>query len=235
MLLKGSDVSQILVDYEITTRGISKAAALTNLNKTQVYISDSLVEDQLNVKIGLTGPEFNKLWTKVDLVITLPKNLACDVTFSSMNGKLNISSIFGSKLFVEIANGGVKLSNVHFEDVDVSITNGEIEASISSKKLDFELINGRLSLEILDDVSGEYYIDLVNGDVVIECNADEEKGFEFKVNTIHGTIDIGFEEFEFIKWEDGKKVEARTKGYSLRDVKIKVLADVINGSVEIRP
>jgi len=234
VLLKGSDVSQILIDYEIITRGISKAA-VANLNKTQLYVSDSLVDGQLSVKIRLTGPELNKLWSKVKLAITLPRDLPCDLTFSSMNGRLNISSIFGSRLSAEITNGEVRLSKAGFEEVDVSITNGEIDASISSNELDFELINGKISLEILNDVPGEYCVNVVNGDVVIKCNADEGKGFEFKVETMHGSIDMGFEEFEFIKWEDGKKVEARTKGYSLTGLRIRILVDVINGSVEIRP
>ena len=128
VVLKGYEGSQILTQYEITTRGFTKKDALNKLNKTEVYVSDRVVEDLLNVKIGVSGPEINKVWTKVDLVVSIPSDLTCKITYSTLNGKLQVFNLSGSKLSAEIDNGKMELSNIYFDDVDASLTNGEIKA-----------------------------------------------------------------------------------------------------------
>gem|GEM_PF-3161801 len=235
VVLKGYEGSQILIQYEITTRGFTKKDALNKLNKTEVYVSDSVVEDLLNVKIGVSGPEINKVWTKVDLAVSIPSDLTCEITYSTLNGKLQVFNLSGSKLSAEIANGKMELSNIYFDEVDAGLTNGEIKASVSSKDLELEVINGETFLEVIGNTAGRYSIDVVNGNVVIKCNVDEEKGFEFDISTMHGTVEMGLEDFDFIKWDDRKGIRAKTQGYSLAQSKIEVLIDVVNGSIDVRP
>jgi len=235
VVLKGSDTSQIVIQYEITTRGLTTAAAFKNLNKTQLHVTDSKVGDVLKVKISVSGPDLNRVWSKVDLLVYIPSTLSCEITHSTLNGKLEISGISGAELSAEIANGRVEFTDAYFEKVDVSVTNGEIRGSISSQDLEYEIINGEVYLEIIDNESGKYSIDVINGDVTIDCNLGSNKGFDFDISTIHGTIDMGIEDFDLIRSEDKKSLEAKTEGYSLAQVKIKVLVDVVNGSIDIRP
>jgi DUF4097 and DUF4098 domain-containing protein YvlB len=235
LVLSSSDDEKIMVQYEITTRGLTKAVALSNLNKTRIYVSDSVKGDLLNVKIGASAPELNKVWIKVDLVVSIPSNLELELRHSTLNGRLEVIDLSGSGLFVDIANGRIELSNVYFEEVDISLTNGEIKALISSQDLNFEVINGKVVLEILNNVSGKYSVDVINGDMVVECNISEETGFYFDLSTMHGTIDMDLEDFDFIKWEDRKGVKAETSGYSFAPIQIEVFVDIVNGSIDVKP
>ena len=235
VVLKSFEEPQIMIQYEIKATGFTTAAAIRNLNKTDLYVSDSVVGDTLKVKIGISSPDLNEIWTKVDLVVSIPSTLVCEIKHSALNGKLEISDISGSKLSVEIANGRVELTDVNFDEAYMSLTNGEIRASIASEDLELEVINGRVNLGILGNESGAYSIDVINGDVIVECNAAMEKGFSFDISTMHGSIDMGFEDFDFIKWEDRKRLKAETEGYSVARTKIKVSVDVVNGSIDVNP
>jgi DUF4097 and DUF4098 domain-containing protein YvlB len=139
--------------------------------------------------------------SKVNYEISIPANI--ELKLSSTNGKIRLEEL-NNDVNADLTNGSIKMENV-FGNLRVDITNGSINAKIDSTKgINFETVNGSITLEVGENFNGNFRTETVNGKVTkrnVSFKETEESKREFKgvlgdgkpdvkLQTVNGSIKI---------------------------------------------
>jgi len=101
-----------------------------------------------------------------------------------------------------------------------------------SYDLELEAVNGKIDSEV-GNASGRYKITTVNGDVVVKLHFFNDIGYHVKASTFLGNVDIDGPDFLFVL-KDRKQQEAWTEDFELMETKVHIIAETVNGDIEVR-
>jgi len=156
---------------------------------SEIKISESIEKDK-----GVFKFDIGKS-TTVNFDIYVPAGIS--VKIDGTNGKLEIEGV-GNDISADITNGNVKIVKA-YGNLKFDLTNGNLNANVDSTKgIDFETVNGNITLNIGKDFSGVFKAKTVNGKIVRK-NLNFDKSNEFVES------DESVESDEFIDSNEWKK------------------------------
>lgn len=156
---------------------------------SEIKISEAIEKDK-----GVFKFDIGKS-TTVNYDIYIPEGIS--VKIDGTNGKLEIEEV-GNDISADMTNGNVKIVKAH-GNLKFDLTNGNLNANVDSTKgIDFETINGNITLTIGKDFSGVFKAKTVNGKIV-------RKNLNFDKSVESAVKDESADPDEFIDPNDRKK------------------------------
>ncbi len=177
-------------------------------------------------------PSTNWFGISTDIEVYLPKNMSYDLELETVNGLIELDGINGSFASLENVNGDIFIEDVNFSNISAETVNGIIQASLTSNEAKLKTVNGKIDLEV-GNASGRYKITTVNGGVIVKLHFFNGVGYHVKASTSMGNVDIDRPDFLFEK-KDRKQQEAWTEDFEVMETKVHVVAETVNGDIEVR-
>jgi hypothetical protein len=160
--IHGDPASDLVrVSAELTVRSESEADAEQFLDRVWIDVSQPGGE----VVVRTIQPSQTDGRSVVaDYELSVPADL--DVVVSNVNGEVGVWSVDGA-VRVDVVNGAVTSVGIS-DDLDVTLVNGKIDASVTvppSGFVDLSVVNGDVSLDIPASTSAMLEADVANGTI----------------------------------------------------------------------
>ncbi|MCX6161062.1 MAG: hypothetical protein NTV87_06975 [Ignavibacteriae bacterium] len=124
---------------------------------SEIKISESIEKDNRTFKF-----EIGKS-TTVNFDIYVPAGIS--VNIDGTNSKLEIEGV-SNDISADMTNGNVIIANA-YGNLKFELTNGNLKADVDSAKgIDFETVNGNITLNIGKDFSGVFKAETLNGKII---------------------------------------------------------------------
>jgi hypothetical protein len=201
---RNSSDSSVLVIAEITSY-LTKKELSENVNSLDLLIDSSSSEIRISTKTSISERNFfnfgNRKNNSINYTVYLPPKIEAEL--SMVNGRFEASNV-SNDLKGGTVNGNISLDKTSGL-LKLETVNGKITAVLDSTKgLNFETVNGSVSLKLSTIFSGKFDLDWVNGSVKYDDfnfqNVYKEKrsfkanlgnsDSEIKVSTVNGSIKI---------------------------------------------
>lgn len=210
----------------------SEKGAEKMLNSTSIKLDKEKSKSEIGLNLMVDVPSTNWFGISTDIEVYLPKNMSYDLELETANGLIELDRINGSFVSLENVNGDIFIEDVNFSDICAETVNGRIQASLTSNEAKLKTVNGKIDLET-GNASGRYKITTVNGGVIVKLHFFNDVGYHVKASTSMGNVDIDGPDFLF-ELKDRKQQEAWTEDFELMETRIHVIAETVNGDIEVR-
>jgi len=244
------DKPEYKVDLLIRARGYTEEEGEENLKALKVNFSEEVVGGQKRLSLGFEYPHPRNTCC-VEVAVALPRGVLAELDLKTSNGRIELAEVMGSDLYLRTSNGKVILDNVTAEKIEgmtsngkihlnavhagslsMQTSNGRIEGELKSHDAYLRTSNGKISLDLPCEESGEYQMRTSNGSITLHVPDDASTGYDLDLRTTRNRIDVGIPDLEYHK--SGKHhVEARTRGFEDKEKQIKIRADTSMGKIRV--
>lgn len=194
-------------------------------------------------EVYLPAVRFNKI--KLETTngkIYVEDSLSQEFESATKNAPIDLMGVNTGKLNVDTKNAKVTLSYIIAKDVNVDTKNSMIEVkNIKTAKMDAETANARIYIENVQ--APENVADIVlklktsNGDIKVNMNDMDSKGYRIKAQTSNGGINLLVPELTYHNASKqglgGSFVEAESSGYNNSPRRVQIDAETSNGMIEV--
>ncbi len=132
---------------------------------------------------------FNFRFSRVELIVTIPRKFDRDILVKSSSGDFNFNSIDADNLNIKLSSGDITGEDIQLKKGSFNTSSGDIEIKrITSEISEFRLSSGSLSLS---EFEGEINGRLSSGNVSLEI---ERLNNDIDLSLSSGNADIRFNE-----------------------------------------
>jgi len=239
--------SKILIKAKIRSsqQNAEEVLLFTNENNT---VSLKLTKpDTFNLSVAyevyVPAVKFNKLslGTK-NAKIYVEDTLSEEFVSITKNGAIDLTGVNSNKIDVNTKNAKVVINYLIGRDININTVNAMIDMkNLKAGKLGASTINGKILLDNLQAYDNTAEVELLlktkNADIKANMNDTEDKGYKVKARTSNGGINLLIPNLLYrnAPKADGssKEAEAETENYSTALQKINIIAETMNGYIEI--
>lgn len=259
--VEGADINiegingSILVKKHQENKIIVKTRTRSPQNNPDEFLTYSDNNGSVTIKI-------NKIANiSVSHEVFLPALLFNSIKFETSNGKIYVedseSRIFecitknapidlmgvnSEKISVNTKNAKVQVGYVTGKDIEINTNNSVIDIkNIKTENIKALTVNGRIFVENTLNYKDSNEINLKlktsNGDIKVNMNDMDRRGYKVKGETTNGRINLLIPELIYYNVNKqgvgGSFVEAESTGYNNYTDKVNITAETINGYIEI--
>lgn len=158
------------------------------------------------------------------------------------NGHIDLMGVNSDRVWVDTKNGKIQISYLIGKNVEVNTSNSLIDIkNIKAQSLKAVTTNGRIFVENAQNYEGiseiNMYLTTRNGDIKINMNDMDGKGYRIKGKTTNGGINLLIPDivYENISKQlaGGNFIEAESRNYNECPEKVYINAETFNGYIEI--
>ncbi|TYQ14684.1 UNVERIFIED_CONTAM: DUF4097 and DUF4098 domain-containing protein YvlB [Acetivibrio alkalicellulosi] len=201
-------IGNISVSHEVFLPTIKVKSIKLVTKNGKIYVEDSLADTfeaiTSNSNIDLMGVTCNKL------------------NVSTKNGKIQFGYIIGSDINIDANNSVIDIKHIKTENINVVTRNGKV------------------LVENIHHCDNSSTIDLklktANAGIKVNMNDMDMKGYKVKAHTTNGEINLLIPDMTYRNVSKQMKnnfIEAQSNDYDNHDKKVNIIAETINGYIEI--
>jgi len=216
----------------IRAKGISDADAQRNLDSLELDLDESTVLGKRRLVLRHNIAPTRTTYYSISVEVKVPADAVIDLNLDSSNGGFTLTDMDCGRIELSTSNGGVTFNDVNGDTVLVDTSNGGIRGELDATDVNVDTSNGGIKLTIPSTRSGRYILDTSNGVINLDLSASAEVGYDLKLSTSNGGLSVSLPDMVYSLNRDKRK-EARTEGFSGKDVKITIDASTSNGGMDI--
>ena len=216
----------------IRAKGTSDANAQKNLEALELDLDESTVLGKRKLVLRHNIAPTRSTYYSISVEVKLPADAVIDLSLDSSNGGFTLTDMDCGKIELSTSNGGVTFDDVMGDTVRVDTSNGGVRGTLDATDVNVDTSNGGIKLTLLSTRSGRYILDTSNGVINIDLSASAEVGYDLKLSTSNGGLSVNLPDMVYSLNRDTRK-EARTEGFSGKDVKITIDASTSNGGMDV--
>ena len=224
------------IDLTLKARGANDREAQANLEKLTVDFSESMDQsggmNLQDLNLVLRAPEGKWYLYNVEILVTLPVDKVHILDIKTTNGKIDLPGLTAETIILSSTNGEIKFDDIIANTIMADTTNGRILGMMDAVNAIIDTTNGEIDLNLPCTQSGEYTMDTTNGKIELQLPKTGDIGYDLDLDTSMSRIDVDLPDLDYTT-NEGKRVIAKTSGYTSKAVQIKILADTTNGNIEI--
>lgn len=226
----------------------------TNADEVLVFINDNnnvslklAKPDTFNLSVSyevyVPAVKFNKLILETkNSKIYVEDTLSEEFTSITKNGTIDLTGVNSNKIAVDTKNAKVVINYLIGRDISINTMNAMIDMkNLKIEKLGASTINGKILLENMQAYDNTPEVELVlktkNADIKANMNDTEDKGYKVKARTTNGGINLLIPNLLYRnapkKDGFGKEAEAETENYSNALQRVNIIAETLNGYIEV--
>jgi hypothetical protein len=226
------DRSEYSIELLIKAKGTTTSQAEKNLEDFVIDFDESVVqgEGRLVLGYGIPATAYNKYSVQVEAF--LPADAVIDLELESSNGAMSLKDIVGGEIRLDTSNGAFAFDNVYAESINAETSNGAISGDFEAPDAFISTSNGAIDLTLPCTVTGEYILRTSNGQVDLSVSSSSDVGYDLDASTSNGAVSIGLPNLEYSVNQRTSK-EARTVGFSSKEIQITLDVSTSNGSMDI--
>lgn len=245
----------ILVKKHLENKIIIKTRTKSPQNNPDEFLTFTNDNGSISIKINKTSN------ISVSHEVFLPPVLFNNIKLETTNGKIYVedseSKVFecitknapidlmgvkSEKVSVNTKNAKVQIGYITGKDIDINANNSVIDIkNIKAENINAITVNGKIFVENTlnyDDSSDiNIFLNTSNGDIKVNMNDMDRRGYKVKAKTTIGKINLLIPELIFFNAnkEDasGSFIEAESNGYNNYSSKVNITAETVNGYIEI--
>ncbi|HEX2926296.1 MAG TPA: DUF4097 family beta strand repeat-containing protein [Ruminiclostridium sp.] len=165
-----------------------------------------------------------------------------EITATTKNAHIELMGVNSDKVSVNTKNGRIQLNYIIGNKIDINTSNAVIDIKhIKAKEVSAVTINGRITIENAQNIDMEndmdMYLKTSNGGIKVNMNDMDSRVYKVKAHASNGSINLLIPEIMYHnvnrKGTGGSFVEAESKNYDSGLNKVNIVAETMNGHVEI--
>ncbi|EGD47326.1 hypothetical protein Cpap_1909 [Ruminiclostridium papyrosolvens DSM 2782] len=174
--------------------------------------------------------------------IYIEDSISEEITAVTKNAHIELMGVNSDNISVNTKNGRIQLNYIIGETIDINTSNAVIDIKhIKAKSVNAVTKNGRISIENAQNVDGEtdmdMYLKTSNGGIKVNMNDMDSRVYKVKAHATNGTINLLVPEILYHnvnrQGTGGSFIEAESKNYESGLCKVNIIAETMNGQVEI--
>jgi hypothetical protein len=226
------DRNEYSFELLIKAKGTTTSQAERNLEDFVIDFDESVVQGRGRLVLGYGIPmtDYNKY--SVQVVAFLPADAVIDLELDSSNGAMTLTDVVGGEIQLDTSNGAFAFDNVYAESINAETSNGAISGDFESLDTFISTSNGAIDLTLPCTVTGEYILRTSNGQVDVSVSSSSDVGYDIDASTSNGAVSIGLPNLDYSVNQRTSK-EARTVGFSGKEIQITLDVSTSNGSLDI--
>ncbi len=245
--VKKHQENKILIKAKIRNSQTDTAEVLVFSNENNTVSLKLAKPDTFNLSVAyevyVPLVKFNKLVLETkNSKIYVEDTLSEEFISITKNGAIDLTGVNSNKIAVETKNAKVAINYLIGRDINISTKNAAIDMkNVKAEKLGAYTINGKILLENLQAYDTASEINLIlktrNADIKTNMNDTDDRGYKVKAHTTNGGINLLIPNLLYRnapKAEgSGKDVEAETGNYSSAAHRVNIIAETLNGYIEV--
>lgn len=238
---------RILIKAKIRTPQANAEEVLVFTNENNTVSLKLAKPDTFNLSVSyevfVPAVKFNKLILETkNSKINVEDTLSEEFVSITRNGAIDLMGVNSSKVSVDTKNAKVTINYLIGKDISINTVNAMIDMkNLKTEKLGAYTSNGKILLENLQAYDNTNEIELIlktkNSDIKANMNDTENKGYRVKTRTTNGGINLLIPNLLYREAPkaDGssRQAEAETENYSTTPQKVNIIAETLNGYVEV--
>jgi DUF4097 and DUF4098 domain-containing protein YvlB len=168
----------------------------------------------------------------IGVEVFLPADASINLILVSSNGGIILSDIEGESVNLRTSNGALELNNVYAEEIDGETSNGALLGIFEAPETSLITSNGVINLDLPCSVSGNYRLLTSNARIDIRVPSGTEVGYDLDLSTSNGNVVIDLPNLDYSTDQRTRK-EARTEDFASKSVKITIDADTSNSNIDV--
>jgi hypothetical protein len=216
----------------IRAKGTSDDDAQRNLETLVLDLDESTVLGKRKLVLRHNISPMRTNYYSISVEVRLPADAVIDLNLDSSNGGFTLTDMDCGRIELSTSNGGVTFNDVTGDTVLVDTSNGGVRGDLDATDVNVDTSNGGIKLTLPSTRSGRYVLDTSNGVINLDLSASSEVGYDLKLSTSNGGLSVSLPDMVYSLNRDTRK-EAKTEGFSGKDVKITIDAGTSNGGMDI--
>jgi len=239
----------------------NKIVIKTRTRSPQNNPDDFLIFDNSggNVSLKLNKDKFSNI--SVSHEVFLPAVRFNNIRFETINGKIYVedskSNVFecttknapidlmgvsSEKISLNTKNAKIQIGYVIGKNIEINTNNSVIDIkNIKAENIKAFTVNGRINVENAlsyeNSSQTNLFLKTSNGDIKVNMNDMDNRGYKVKAETTNGKISLLIPELIYYniskQGAGGSFIEAESNGYSNFPEKVNIVAETVNGYIEI--
>jgi DUF4097 and DUF4098 domain-containing protein YvlB len=161
---------------------------------------------------------------------------------STKNGPIDLMGVTCDKLSAVTKNGKIQMGYIISKNIDINTSNSIIDIkNIKAEMLKAITTNGKIFIENAQNYQDAVQLDMnlrtTNGNIKINMNDMDNKGYKVKAQTGLGSVSLLIPEMTYNtvtkRGTDGTFIEAESKNYEQYPERVYINAETMNGDVEV--
>jgi len=161
---------------------------------------------------------------------------------TTKNAPIDLMGVSSEKISVNTKNAKIQIGYVIGKDIEINTNNSVIDIkNIKAENIKAFTVNGRINIENALGYENSYQTNLSlktsNGDIKVNMNDMDNRGYKVKAETTNGRINLLIPELIYYnvskQGSGGSFVEAESNGYNNFPEKVNIVAETVNGYIEI--
>ena len=247
IIVKKHQEDRILIKAKIRTHQANTEEVLVFTNENNSVSLKLAKPDTFNLSVSyevfVPAVKFNKLILETkNSKISVEDTLSEEFTSITKNASIDLMGVNSNKVAVDTKNAKVVINYLIGRDININTRNAMIDLkNMKVEKLNANTVNGKILLENLQAYDNAPEIELVlktkNSDIKVNMNDTEDKGYKVKGRTTNGGINLLIPSILYREAPRtdgfGKQVEAETENYSNALQRVNIIAETLNGFIEV--
>ncbi len=245
--VKKHEEDRILIKAKIRTPQAAAEDTLIFTNENNAVSLKLAKPDTFNLSVSydvfVPSVKFNKLILATkNSKINVEDTLSEEFVSITKNASIDLAGVTSSKVTVDTKNARVAISYLIGKNIDINNKNAMIDIkNLKAEKLGISTVNGKILLENLQPHDGTPEVELVlktkNADIKANMNDAENRGYKVKARTSNGGINLLIPNLLYRDMPRtdgyGKQVEAETENYNNALQRVNIIAESLNGYIEV--
>ncbi|HHW47025.1 MAG TPA: DUF4097 family beta strand repeat protein [Clostridiaceae bacterium] len=207
--LKLNKVSNISVSHEVFLPAVKFNSVRFETTNGKIYVEDTKSQvfecTTKNAPIDLMGVNSGK------------------ISVNTRNAKIQIGYVIGKDIEINTNNSVIDIKNIKAENIKAFTVNGKIN------------VENALCYENSCQIN--MFLKTSNGDIKVNMNDMDNKGYKVKAETTNGKVNLLIPELIYYNVSKhgagGNFIEAESNGYNNFPEKVNIVAETVNGYIEI--
>lgn len=245
--VKKHQEDRILIKAKIRTPQSNTDEVLVFTNGNNAVSLKLAKSDTFNLSVSyevyVPAVKFNKLILETkNSKISVEDTLSEEFTSITKNGAIDLMGVNSNKVVADTKNAKIVINYLIGRNITINTRNAMIDMkNVKTEKLDACTVNGKILLDNLQSYDNAAEIELLlktkNADIKTNMNDTEEKGYKVKARTTNGGINLLIPNvlYREAPKTDGfsKQLEAETENYSNALQRVNIIAETLNGYIEV--
>lgn len=161
---------------------------------------------------------------------------------TTRNAHIELMGVNSDKLNINTKNAKIQIAYVMGRTIDINTNNSVIDIKhIKAETINAVTMNGKILVENVQSYENATQMNLqlktTNGDIKVNMNDMENKGYKVKAQTTNGGVNLLIPEMTYHNVNrqgvGGSFVEAESANYMAAEKKVGIQAETVNGFIEI--
>ena len=215
--------------------------------ESESLVSLKLVNKSINVSVSheiyIPSIKFKKISLQTSNgKIFVEDSISETFEGTTRNGFIELMGVNSDKITVNTKNARIQVSYVISKDIEINTNNSVIDVKhIKAENLKAVTMNGRILVENAQNCEASANMDMFlktcNGSIKVNMDDMDNRGYKIKGKTTNGGINVLIPEMMYNNVNrqgvGGSFVEAESSGYENYTSKVNIIAETMNGYIEI--